>query len=124
MCVLPQYNYLYYSDNVHQLCRNIVTRKFAAKLRTLLGIFIFVTDKNPALYTACTQDKLVRDMIYQISGIKAFTQGYIGAKSLCKYIDTHQNLVSVDPTDNLHRLEIQNTCGYSEYESKIRSNLM
>lgn len=60
------------------------------RIRSLLTQYTSsITDSNPIVYTGCTHYELVRDMIYQISGIKAFTQGYLGAKSLMNYISAH-----------------------------------
>lgn len=60
------------------------------KIRSLLTQYLSsISDSNPIVYTGCTHYELVRDMIYQISGVKAFTQGYLGAKSLDEYLHRH-----------------------------------
>ncbi len=60
------------------------------KIKSLLTQYLSsISDSNPTVYTGCTHYELVRDMIYQISGIKAFTQGYLGAKSLGEYLRRH-----------------------------------
>ncbi len=95
-------------------------RESSPRIRKLLTEYLsLVTDTNPTLYTACTHYELVRDMIYQISGIKAFTQGYLGAKSLGKYLNRHSfeskreqtgspqffaTVMSLDYEDKINRL--------------------
>ena len=60
------------------------------KIKSLLTQYLSsISDSNPTVYTGCTHYELVRDMIYRISGIKAFTQGYLGAKSLGEYLRRH-----------------------------------
>lgn len=60
------------------------------KIGSLLTQYLSsISDSNPTVYTGCTHYELVRDMIYQISGVKAFTQGYLGAKSLGEYFHRH-----------------------------------
>ncbi len=90
-------------------------------VRSLLAQYLSsVSDSHPTVYTGCTHYEIVRDMIYQISGVKAFTQGYLGAKSLDRYLSRHGNQVHTDTTHtNYSTPDILSTVHSDEYRSKV-----
>lgn len=96
-------------------------RESSPRIRKLLTKCLsLVTDTNPTLYTACTHYELVRDMIYQISGIKAFTQGYLGAESLKNYLkkrSAHHDVL------NTKILRVMMTLENPSYEERLYNML-
>lgn len=99
-------------------------RGSSPRIRKLLTEYLsLVTDANPTLYTACTHYELVRDMIFQISGIKAFTQGYIGAKSLSEYLNRHRSQVEHSTSHDNQTLDVILTGNSEEYKLKLLRQL-
>jgi glutamate racemase len=88
----------------------------STKIRSLLTRYLSsITDKNPVVYTGCTHYELVRDVIYELSGIKAFTQGYLGAKSLGEYLLRHSELSIIENPTGLHGFLSLNTALSKDY---------
>ncbi|MEI6326998.1 MAG: glutamate racemase [Candidatus Roizmanbacteria bacterium] len=83
-----------------------------------------VPDPGQTIYTGCTHYELVRDMIYQISGIKAFTQGYLGAKSMVAYLKKHNELIlTSSESDNQRSPLVISTEKSKEYVEKVLRQL-